>query len=216
MKRRTLQALIAAGALATMAGGAAVAHSPGPDTGTTAVNAEQRGHAPGGPFTLTDHKGRQVTDQDYRGKFLLVFFGYTFCPDVCPTTLAEVALTLDLLGDDANALAPLFISVDPGRDSPAVLAEYVDVFHPDIIGLTGTADQVTQVARGYMVHFERAHDADSAAPENDPYYRMDHSSFTYLMGPDGSYRTVFAYGTPPERMAEKIRGQMAAWTKEGV
>ncbi len=216
MTRHTLTALIMAGVLALGVGAAALARSPGPDTGTAAVNAEQRGQVPGGPFTLTDHRGQQVTDMDYRGKFLLVFFGYTFCPDVCPTTLAEVALTLDLLGDDAARLLPLFVSVDPARDSPTLLADYVGLFHPDIIGLTGTIDQIAQIARGYMVHFEKAHDADAADPTDDPYYRIDHSAFTYLMGPDGSYRTVFAYGTPPDRMAQKIRGQMAAWTKEGV
>src|SRR5918996_3071934 len=99
----------------------------------------------GGPFALVDHTGHTVTDADYRGKLMLVFFGFTHCPDVCPTTLQEIASALDVLGDEAGRVQPLFITVDPERDTPEVMAGYVDLFHPGIVGLTGTPEQVASV-----------------------------------------------------------------------
>lgn len=198
------------------AGATAAAHSPPPPDADTDAALSQHGRIPGGSFSLIDHKGRATTDQDFLGKFQLVFFGYTFCPDICPTTLNDIAVTLELLGDDAARIAPLFISVDPDRDTPAVLAEYVGLFHPAIIGLTGSREQVADVVRKYMVHVEKPHDAATADSADDPYYTVDHSAFTYLMAPDGTFRTVFADGEPPEKLVIKIRREIAAWNNEGV
>ena len=152
----------------------------------------------GGPFSLIDHTGRPVADKDFLGTFTLVFFGYTHCPDVCPTTLQEVALTMNELGEHSDEVRPLFISVDPERDTPAVLADYVSAFHPRIVGLTGTTAQVAAVTEAFRVIYAKAE-------IEDDFYLMDHSSRLYLMGPDGRYLTAFSHTTPPEEMAAKIR-----------
>ncbi|HTI83176.1 MAG TPA: SCO family protein, partial [Acetobacteraceae bacterium] len=136
----------------------------------------------GGPFTLEDGTGKQVTDSDFRGKYMLVYFGYTFCPDVCPTTLNEVAEALDHLGAKANNLQPIFITVDPKRDTPAVVKQYTAAFSPRLIGLTGTPEQIANVAKAYRVYY--AEHRTGTGP-ND--YSMDHSSILYLMGPDGKF-----------------------------
>ncbi len=163
------------------------------------------GTVPGGPFTLVDHTGRTVTDKDFQGSYLLVFFGYTHCPDVCPLTLAEVSATLKALGKDARYIRPLFITVDPERDTPAVLASYVKAFHPAIIGLTGTPQQIRSVTEAYKAHYEKA-PLKTAGKVRDPsYYSVDHGAFTYLMGPNGNFLEVFGFKTSPEKMAEKIR-----------
>ena len=136
----------------------------------------------GGPFTLEDGAGKQVTDRDFRGKYMLVYFGYTFCPDVCPTTLNEVADAIDHLGAKANELQPIFITVDPKRDTPAVVKQYTAAFSPKLIGLTGTPEQIAAVAKAYRVYY--AEHRTGPGP-ND--YSMDHSSILYLMGPDGKF-----------------------------
>lgn len=156
----------------------------------------------GGPFALTDHTGRQVTEKDYLGNFTLVFFGYTFCPDVCPTELGDIALALDELGDLSLAVTPVMISIDPERDTPAVLAEYVPLFHERLVGLTGTAEQVKDVADAYRIFFRRVDDPDYS------YYLMDHTSFVYLLNPEGKVVSLLRYGTPPEEMASMIRRQL--------
>jgi protein SCO1/2 len=152
-------------------------------------------------FSLVDHRGRLVSDGDFRGTFLLVAFGYTFCPDVCPTTLQTVALAMDELGEAAEHVQPLFITVDPDRDTPEVLAEYVAAFHPRILGLSGTADQVSQVAAAYSVEYAKLETGD----EN---YLMSHSAYIDLMAPDGSYLTSFPFFSPPAQIAEIIREQI--------
>lgn len=136
----------------------------------------------GGPFTLEDGAGKQVTDRDFRGKYMLVYFGYTFCPDVCPTTLNEVSDAIDHLGAKANELQPIFITVDPKRDTPAVVKQYTAAFSPKLIGLTGTPEQIAAVAKAYRVYY--AEHRTGPGP-ND--YSMDHSSILYLMGPDGKF-----------------------------
>jgi protein SCO1/2 len=136
----------------------------------------------GGPFTLADDTGKQITDRDFRGKYMLVYFGYTFCPDVCPTTLNELAEALDQLGGKADRLQPIFITVDPKRDTPAVMKQYVAAFTPRLIGLTGSDEQIAKVAQEYRVYF--AEHRTGPGP-ND--YTMDHSSVLYLMGPDGKF-----------------------------
>ncbi|HYH40304.1 MAG TPA: SCO family protein [Azospirillum sp.] len=155
--------------------------------------------AVGGPFRLTDHTGKAVTDADYRGKHLLIYFGYTFCPDVCPTELSTMAAALDKLGPVADKVQPLFISIDPERDTVAHMADYVPLFHPRLVGLTGTPDEIRAVAKEYRVYAAKAPGSSGEA------YLMDHSSFVYLMGPDGKFVAVFPGGTGPDKMAADIR-----------
>jgi protein SCO1/2 len=153
----------------------------------------------GGAFSLTDQDGRAVTNDTYKGKWRLVYFGYAFCPDVCPTELQTVAEAIEALGPDGAGIVPMFISVDPARDTVARLKDYVGLFHPRMVGLTGTEAQVTDAARKYRVYFARQAGADADS------YLMDHSSFTYLMKPDGSLSTVFPAQTDPDTMAAAIR-----------
>ena len=136
----------------------------------------------GGPFTLEDGGGKQVTDRDFRGKYMLVYFGYTYCPDVCPTTLTAVADAMDKLGPASSRIQPLFITVDPRRDTPPVVKQYAAAFGPSIEGLTGTPEEIAQVAKEYRVYY--AEHRTGPGP-ND--YSMDHSSVLYLMSPDGVF-----------------------------
>jgi protein SCO1/2 len=165
---------------------------------------QSAGAAIGGPFTLIDQDGKTVTDEDFRGQYMLVYFGYTYCPDVCPTSLSIVGRALDILEeqapDQAARIQPVFISVDPDRDTPAVLKDYVKNFHERLIGLTGTPDQVAAAAKAYRVYFAKVREKGAAADE----YLMDHSSITYVMGPDGKFATHFGHGTDPAVMAEKL------------
>ena len=161
---------------------------------------------PRGPFSLVDHNGRNVTDQDYRGKFMLVFFGYTYCPDVCPTELQTMSDALDLLGGNAQKVQPIFISVDPERDTPDVLAEYVSAFYPTLVGLTGTPEQIATAAESYYARYNRLSPlSESEEGEDDDDYFMGHTSATYLIGPKGGDLHVFNYGDPPEVIAERIQ-----------
>ena len=136
----------------------------------------------GGPFTLEDGNGKRVTDRDFRGKYMLVYFGYTFCPDVCPTTLTAVADALDRLGPKADRLQAIFITVDPKRDTQAVVKQYAAAFSPRLLGLTGTPEEIAQAAKAYRVYY--AEHRTGPGP-ND--YSVDHSSILYLMGPDGKF-----------------------------
>lgn len=153
----------------------------------------------GGDFRLVDETGRDVGSADYDGKYRLMFFGFTFCPDICPTELQVIARALDALGPDAEAVEPLFVSVDPERDRPPQLAEYTDLFHPAIVGLTGTPEQVAATARSFRVYYAKVPGSDGRN------YTMDHSTYTYLMGPDGKFLTVFPRGTQPGEIADAIR-----------
>ena len=155
--------------------------------------------AVGGPFTLTDHTGRRITDKDFRGKFMLVYFGFTFCPDVCPSGLQVMAAALDELGPKAERVTPIFISVDPERDTPEQLAQYVPSFHPRLIGLTGTPEEVQAVAKAYRVYYRKVKDEKSTAE-----YTVDHTSIIYLMSPEGEFVTHFTHATPASTMADKI------------
>jgi cytochrome oxidase Cu insertion factor (SCO1/SenC/PrrC family) len=153
----------------------------------------------GGPFELIDHTGARRTDADYHGKLALIYFGYTYCPDVCPTDLQAMASALDLLGDAAQAVQPLFITIDPERDTPEHLANYVSLFHPRLVGLTGKAEAIRQAARAYKVHYAKV-----VLPESSD-YAMDHSAFIYLVDASGRYLGFFPPGTSSERMATIIR-----------
>lgn len=153
----------------------------------------------GGPFTAIDHTGKPVTDKDFLGSYMLVYFGYTFCPDVCPGELQILSAALDLLGPKANKIKPIFITVDPQRDTPEVLAEYVSNFYETLIGLTGTAEQMKAAAKAYYVYSARD---DTTAPGGD--YLVDHSALVFLMDPKGRYVRHFTYGTPPEDIAAAL------------
>jgi protein SCO1/2 len=157
----------------------------------------------GGPFSLIDHHGNHVTDKTYRGQYLLVYFGYGYCPDVCPTELANVANVMDILGEKAKKVTPLFISVDPERDTPEFLADYVVNFHPRLVGLTGTPEEIAKVAKEYKVYYAKSR---KSAGED---YLMDHTSFVYLMGPDGQFLNMFRGQTDPKAMAETVERIMA-------
>lgn len=183
MFKRTLAATIVAALLV-------VAHPSAAQENETMV----------GSFALVDMNGAEVTEASYPGKFLIVFFGYTHCPAVCPTSLLVIGQTLDLLGDDADKLQALFITVDPDRDTPEVLADYVTKFHPRLVGLTGSKAQVAGAARAYRVYFARFD-----APESDAGYLMDHTASVYMLDPDGRFIGKFAHGTDPEEMARGIR-----------
>lgn len=155
-------------------------------------------------YLLMDSKGRAVSDQDFRGSFQLISFGYTFCPDICPTTLAEIALIMEKLGSRAEHLQPLFVTVDPERDTPEVLRRYTAYFHPRIIGLTGSPELVRRVADHFKVRYEKHWEPGA---EKDK-YSVDHSAGMYLLGPDGGFLGKFAYATPPQEIADRIRAMM--------
>lgn len=153
----------------------------------------------GGPFELKDGNGFKVTDADYRGKFMLVYFGYTFCPDVCPTALGELSVALDRLPQSKlNQLEALFVSVDPDRDGGENLTRYAQAFHPKIRGLTGTRDQIDAAAKAYGARYEFAGDRAGGN------YSIDHTSVIYVMGPDGVFRTKFTHNTSPETMFSRL------------
>lgn len=151
----------------------------------------------GGPFTLEDGAGRTVTDRDFRGKWMLVYFGYTRCPDACPTALQDMANAVDLLGAKKSNVALVFITVDPARDTAAVVKDYVSNFEAPITGLSGSEEQIAKAAREYRVYYAKHPTKDG--------YDMDHSSIIYLMDPDGDFVANFTHETPPEQIAAKLR-----------
>jgi protein SCO1/2 len=157
-------------------------------------------------YILQGPGGRAVMDGDFRGRFQLVTFGYTSCPDVCPTTLAEMAHVLKRLGADAERVQAVFISVDPARDTPAVLKSYTAFFDPRILGLTGSEELVRRVAELFKARYEIVREP-GAAPNQ---YAIDHSAGMYLIGPDGAFLVRFGYGAAADDIADRIRGLMAA------
>ncbi len=159
----------------------------------------------GGPFTLTDQDGRTVSEKSFAGKYMLVFFGYTYCPDICPTELQVMSAALDQIGPVADRIQPIFISIDPARDTPEVLKSYVGNFGPRLIGLTGTPEQIAAVAKAYRVYYARAGNTASATD-----YLMDHSSIIYLMGPDGRFLTHMAYTTDAAKLAAQLKESVTA------
>jgi protein SCO1/2 len=158
----------------------------------------------GGPFQLENGAGKTVSDRDYRGKYMLVYFGYTFCPDVCPTTLNAVADAMDRLGTRADQVQPLFITVDPKRDTPSVMKQYTAAFSPRIVGLTGTPDEIASVAKEYRVYYAEHR---TGPDPND--YSMDHSSILYLMGPDGHFIAPIRADESGEQMAAALAKLMS-------
>jgi protein SCO1/2 len=152
----------------------------------------------GGGFTLVDQNGERKTEQDFRGRFMLVYFGYTFCPDMCPLGLQTITAALDALPtEQQERVVPVFITVDPERDTVAVMRDYVGQFHPRLIGLTGSEAEIADATRAWRVY------ASKAEPQNGGYL-VDHSTFTYLMGPDGRYVAHFGHATTPDEMTQRI------------
>jgi protein SCO1/2 len=155
----------------------------------------------GGPFTLVDQTGKTVTDADYRGKLMLIYFGYTFCPDVCPTSLGVLAKALDMLSpQDLAQVVPIFITVDPERDTVDQMAQYVSAFHPALQGLTGSPEQVQAAVKAYRVYAKR-----SDGETDNPNYTMDHSSILYLMGKDGKFIAHYGHTASAQDIAEGVK-----------
>jgi protein SCO1/2 len=150
----------------------------------------------GGEFNLTDHRGMTVTDKDVFTKPALLYYGYTFCPDICPFDMARNADAIDVLAEMGYDVAPLFVSVDPRRDTQEVLADYVDMMHPDLIAMTGTEEQVKQAAEAFRVYYR--------VPEtDDDSYLVDHMTFTYLVLPEHGFVDFFRRDLSPEQIAEQ-------------
>ena len=152
----------------------------------------------GGPFRLTDQNGKSVTDADFRGRYMLVYFGYSFCPDVCPTTLAVMAQALEKLGGGARRVVPVFITIDPERDTPKVLGDYMKAFGPSFVGLTGSAAAIKDVEKKYRVYAVKK-------PLEKGNYGVDHSSVLYLMGPDGKLVSFYDEAISPDDLAKELR-----------
>ena len=156
----------------------------------------------GGPFTLTDHTGRLRSDSEFRGRLMIVYFGYTFCPDVCPTDLQAITIALNALGPLARQVQPIFITIDPERDT-SVLAEYISAFHPSLIGLTGSPAEVRKVANAYKAFYTKVSD------ERTGEYSIDHSGVIYLMGRNGEYLGFMPPQTRPDRLTDILRTHLA-------
>ena len=170
-----------------------------PGDRTTALQRTTGKALVGGPFTLVHHSGETVSDARYRGQHMLLTFGFTHCPDICPSALQVMSAAIERLGANTRKVTPLFITVDPERDTAAQLAQYVASFHPRLEGLTGTPAQIDAVARAYRVYYKRTTDAKSAVG-----YTFDHSALIYLMDAKGEYVTHFTHATSVDVMADRI------------
>ena len=155
----------------------------------------------GGPFRLTDHNGQSVSDADYHGKPVLLYFGFATCPDVCPTDLAKMAVVVRRLEEQSEIeITPIFVTIDPGRDTPERLAEYVRFFHPSFVGLTGDDNAIAQIADRYAVYYEPV--------ATDSGYTMDHSTFMFLLGVDGEYLAHYGRSVTAEELIGHIRDRL--------
>ena len=203
MSRRALWIVLSV-ALASLLAWLAFGWQPAADLGPL-HNAPQRAETPtGGDFTLASADG-PVALADYRGKVVLLYFGYTFCPDICPTSLSTIAQALSMLTPgELEKVSSFLISVDPERDTMAVLKAYAPFFHPSIVGISGSADEVAQVARQYGARYMKQ------KPDADGRYAVDHSSFTYVIGRDGKLTASLPYASPPQHLVEAIRAQLGA------
>ncbi|MDJ0946485.1 MAG: SCO family protein [Kiloniellales bacterium] len=192
--------------LLVLLGGAAVYLLTEPATSVTRLPSQAGSGTPqiGGDFELLDQSGATRTQADFAGRHMLVYFGYTYCPDVCPTSLSIMSQALDLLEAETGSLedrvVPLFVTVDPARDDVAALAAYAEHFHPRLVALTGSDAQIAAAAKAYRVYYRKAEDPSVSE------YLMDHSSFIYLMGPDGGYVSHFAHNASPQEIAEGLKG----------
>ena len=154
----------------------------------------------GGPFTLTDHTGKIRTLEDFKGKVLLIYFGFTYCPDVCPTDLQEITLAMDRLGAAAEQVQPIYITLDPERDTTAHLAQYVSLFHKQLIALTGPVKDTSAAADAYRVFYKKVRTGNEADD-----YTIDHSAFIYLVDREGRYLGFFPPGTDAEKLVGTIK-----------
>lgn len=161
-------------------------------------------HPIGAPFTLRDAYGERVRLSDFRGKLVLLYFGFAACPDVCPTDLAYIGQALDRLGERANDVQPLFVTLDPLRDSPGVLREYAAAFHPRLRALTGDEEEIRRVATAFKVFYEKVPLAGRLG------YTIDHTAYTFLLDRQGQFLTLAPPGTPAERMMEMIAEHIGA------
>lgn len=161
----------------------------------------------GGPFSLTAEDGRRVTDRDFAGRWRIVYFGYTYCPDICPTDARNIGAGLKRFEERdperGGLVTPLFVTVDPARDTPAVLAKFTDAFHPRMVGLTGAPDEIARAAKGYAVYFTKGETAPGGG------YLMDHQRVTYLMDPQGRPVAML----PSERSPEAVAAELERWVK---
>ena len=158
----------------------------------------------GGDFSLIDHESQPFTQEQLKGRFALVYFGFTHCPDICPTGLMTITHALEALGKDAQAIQPVFISVDPERDTPKALSEYLQNFHPSFIGLSGSDEQVKQTAAAFKVYYSKVEQPGSALG-----YLVDHSGYIFLMGPDGKYLAHFPHNVAEQTLTATLRKLMS-------
>lgn len=167
------------------------------------------GTAIGGPFELVNAQGETVRASDFAGKYRLIYFGYTYCPDICPTTLMDMTRALNALGERAPAkskrVTPIFISVDPERDDPATVGAYTDNFHERLIGLTGTPEQVADAARAFHVYYEKVEEGRAEGQ-----YLMNHSSYIYLLGPQGRYIDHFSHKTEVPELTDQLAAHVGS------
>lgn len=197
MRTRLIVVIVAGFLIGAIAGAAVLAltgNGSGPQVATSGKALI------GGPFALIDQNGKTVTDQNFRGRFMLVFFGFTHCPDICPAELQVIAQSLEALGPQAEEVVPIFITLDPERDTQAVMDAYVKNFGSRFVGLTGSPEAVATAAKGYRIAYSKFQE-DPASSD----YSVDHSALVYLMGRNGEYVTHFAYGTPADKMTETLR-----------
>ncbi|MGW8207333.1 MAG: SCO family protein [Hyphomicrobiaceae bacterium] len=198
MKRRLLLVIVGSFLLGSLIGvGALMLNQESPNKNRVITSGQA---LIGGPFELVGKDGKTVTDKDFRGRYMLVFFGFTHCPDICPAELQVMSAALDDLGDKADQVVPVFITVDPERDTPELVTAYVENFGPNFVGLTGSLEAVDKAAKAYRVTYQKFQ--EEGAGDN---YSVDHSALVYLMGPDGKFVTHFPYGTTPEKMADTLR-----------
>ncbi len=198
-----LRLLACAVALACLAS-AHAGEAPAQPTAAEMMDDLMYGRGPiGGPFTLVDQNGRTRSDSEFRGRLMIVYFGYTFCPDVCPTDLMAITQALDALGPEAAGVQPIFISIDPERDAQA-MPEYISAFHKSFVGFTGAPDDIRKVANAYKAFYVKAEDAKTGQ------YTIDHAGVIYLMGRDGRYLGFMPPQTSPDRLIEILRKYLAS------
>jgi protein SCO1 len=173
------------------------------ERGSLANTAETGGEI-GGSFALINQDNKLVTEKDFNGKSLLITFGFTYCPDVCPTKLQEMTMALDQLGKGAERVQPLFITIDPQRDTPKQLRSYVSLYHQGLQGLTGTPTQIAEVAKKFRIFYKRGEDV------GDGDYMMDHTTAIFFTAPDGKVVEVFGDETDVAQMADSMRRHLGA------
>ena len=200
MNRRRAAGLAAAAALlGACAGAEPLPAEPRAEAARLMSELMSGRHRVGGPFALADPAGRRVALDDFRGKLVLLYFGFASCPDVCPTDLATVGQALRELGEAADAVQPLFVTLDPQRDTPEVLREYAAAFHPRFVALTGSEAEVRRVATDFKVYFAKLKQPGTST------YTIEHTAYTFLLDREGQFATLFPPGTPAERMVFMLR-----------